>query len=146
MNIIENNQFKSLIHLSLKFRSSTDEILKSFLSSKLSKERQENEDLRIRNQKLEENVSLKNSELIKLDNELKKFMFDKEKMMEQISLDEQKRLNDLKQGFLEKETKFLKEAENEKKNLVDKYEKTVGELQKKTESFNIQNNDLSESK
>ena len=146
LNIIENNQFKSLIHLALKFRSSTDEILKAFLSSKLSKERQENEDLRIRNQKLEENLSSKNSDIMKYDTELKKFMFEKEKLIEQISLEEQRRLNDLKQGFLEKESRFLKESELEKKNLVEKYEKTVNDLQKKTENLTFLNNDLSETK
>ena len=146
LNIIENNQFKSLIHLSLKFRASTDEILKSFLSAKLSKERQENEDLRIRNQKLEENLTMKNSELVKYDNELKKFLFEKEKMIEQINLDEQKRLNDLKQSFFEKESKTMRDFENEKKTMVERYEKTLNELQKKVENLSFVNNELSEAK
>lgn len=79
LNIIENNQFKSLVHLALKFRSSTDETLKTFLSNKLSKEKQENEDLRIKNQRLEENIMNKTTELAKYDNELKKFIFEKDK-------------------------------------------------------------------
>ncbi len=146
LNIIENNQFKSLIHLALKFRASTDEILKAFLSNKLSKERQENEDLRIRNQKLEENLASKNSDIMNYDTELKKFMFEKEKLIEQISLEEQRRLNDLKQSFLEKESRFLKESELEKKNLIEKYEKTINDLQKKTENLTFLNKDLSETK
>jgi uncharacterized caspase-like protein len=139
LNIVENNQFKSLIHLALKFRASTDEILKAFLSSKLSKEKQENEDLRIRNQKLEEGLTMKNSELVKYDNELKKFLYEKEKIIEQISLDEQKKLNDLQQSYLEREGKFLKESEFEKKSLVEKYERTLNELQKKNENFSFVN-------
>jgi len=146
LNIVENNQFKSLIHLALKFRASTDEILKAFLSSKLSKEKQENEDLRIRNQKLEEGLTMKNSELVKYDNELKKFLYEKEKIIEQISLDEQKKLNDLQQSYLEREGKFLKESEFEKKSLVEKYERTLNELQKKNENFSFVNNELSEAK
>ena len=116
------------------------------MSTKLSKERQENEDLRIRNQKLEENLTMKNSELVKYDNELKKFLFEKEKMIEQINLDEQKRLNDLKQSFFDKESKNMRDLENEKKNMVERYEKTVNELQKKVENLSFVNNELSEAK
>ena len=116
------------------------------MSAKLSKERQENEDLRIRNQKLEENLTMKNSELVKYDNELKKFLFEKEKMIEQINLDEQKRLNDLKQSFFEKESKTMRDFENEKKTMVERYEKTLNELQKKVENLSFVNNELSEAK
>lgn len=134
------------MHLALKFRSSTDETLKTFLSSKLSKEKQENEDLRIKNQKLEEALALKTSDLARYDNELKKFSFEKEKLLEQINLEEQKKINELKHLNLEKETKLLKESELDKRNLVDKYEKMISEMQKKLENFTYSNNDLSENK
>lgn len=132
--------------MALKFRSSTDDTLKTFLSNKLSKEKQENEDLRIKNQKLEEALAAKTSDLARYDNELKKFSFEKEKLIEQISLEEQKKINELKHLNLEKETKLLKESELDKKNLIEKYEKMVGEMQKKIENFTFSNNDLSENK
>lgn len=31
-NVVENNEFKKLVHLSLKFKTATDEVLKNFLS------------------------------------------------------------------------------------------------------------------
>lgn len=57
LKITETNQFKSLVHLSLKFKSATDDILKAYLATKLQKERLDNEDLRIKNSRLEENVT-----------------------------------------------------------------------------------------
>lgn len=135
-----------MIHLALKFRASTDETLKAFLANKLGKEKQENEDLRIRNQKLEESLVSKSSELMKFDNEFKKFMYEKEKLIEQITLEEQKKFNDFRQSTLEKEAKSVRDSEIEKRNLVEKYEKIVFELQKKNETLGLINIELSESK
>lgn len=48
LKIMELNQFKLLCHLSLKFKSANDEILKNYLASKLSKFCSENDELRIK--------------------------------------------------------------------------------------------------
>ena len=45
---MELNQFKLLCHLSLKFKSANDEILKNYLASKLNKFCNENDELRIK--------------------------------------------------------------------------------------------------
>lgn len=50
------NQFKTLVHLALKFRCATDEILKNYLATKLTKEQNENEELRIKNSRLDEGL------------------------------------------------------------------------------------------
>lgn len=66
LKVTEMNQFKTLVHLSLKFRCATDEILRNYLASKLTKEKVDNENLRIKNSKLEGNLQeqdIKNEEL-----------------------------------------------------------------------------------
>ena len=45
-----------MTHLSLKFKLATDDIIKNYLSQKLSKEKVDNEDLRIRNKRLDDNL------------------------------------------------------------------------------------------
>ncbi len=55
-NVVENNEFKKLVHLSLKLKTATDEVLKNFLSQRLGKEKVENEENRNRIKKLEDQL------------------------------------------------------------------------------------------
>jgi len=57
LRVTEQNHFKILVHLSLKFRAATDDILKGYLAAKLTKEKISNEDLRISNSRLEESLA-----------------------------------------------------------------------------------------
>lgn len=54
LSVVENNEFKNLTHLALKFRNATDEILKNFLAGKLAKCIMENEEYHKRNKSLNE--------------------------------------------------------------------------------------------
>jgi spindle assembly abnormal protein 6 len=53
-SVVENNEFKRLTHLALRFRSATDEILKNYLSQRLSKYTIENDELKVRCKKTED--------------------------------------------------------------------------------------------
>ena len=73
LNFIENNQFKALCHLSLRFREATDQILKQHLAHRLTFERSGNEDLRIKNERLEEGLLKKCEDYEKVVTELKRY-------------------------------------------------------------------------
>lgn len=45
LNIVESNNFKQLIHISLRVRSANDESLKKFLSSKVAEYKMKSEEL-----------------------------------------------------------------------------------------------------
>ena len=49
LRINEKNKFKLLTHLSLKFLSANDQILKNYLSTKLNRFKNDNDDYRIHN-------------------------------------------------------------------------------------------------
>ncbi|CAD8159704.1 unnamed protein product [Paramecium octaurelia] len=144
--VIENNEFKKLTHLSLRLRSATDDILKYFLANKLAIEKQENEELHKKTKKLTEQLDEKQWELENLKSEVRKFTEDNNAVLQQVQLDEQKKLNDFREQALSKETNFKRESENEKQFIIEKYEKIVLELQNKYIQLQQINQDLSEQK
>ncbi|CAK71601.1 unnamed protein product (macronuclear) [Paramecium tetraurelia] len=144
--VIENNEFKKLTHLSLRLRSATDDILKYFLANKLAIEQQENEQLYKKTKKLTEQLEEKQWELENLKSEVRKFTEDNNAALQQVQLDEQKKLNDFREQALSKETNFKRESENEKQFIIEKYEKIVLELQNKYTQLQQINQDLSEQK
>ncbi|CAD8155831.1 unnamed protein product [Paramecium octaurelia] len=144
--VIENNEFKKLTHLSLRLRSATDDILKYFLANKLAIEKQENEELQKKTKKLTEQLEEKQWELENLKSEVRKFTEDNNAVLQQIQLDEQKKLNDFREQALSRETNFKRESENEKQFIIEKYEKIVFELQNKYTQLQQINQELSEQK
>ena len=93
-NIIETNQFKALVHLSLKFREANDLTLKQYLAGRLVNEKSANEDLRLRVERLEDSLNMRGVELEALQNEYKKLQADKEQKMEEIRNTEGRKLNE----------------------------------------------------
>ncbi|KAM3139160.1 hypothetical protein pb186bvf_008758 [Paramecium bursaria] len=142
--VIENNEFKRLTHLALRFRSATDEILKNFLSQKLAKERLECEELYKRNRKLDEGLQERNWENDNLRAELRKFQEERDSTVQQLLLEEQKKINELKEQQIAKETNFVRESEHERKLIIDKYEKTIHDLQHKNHQLYQSNQELTE--
>ncbi|CAK76251.1 unnamed protein product (macronuclear) [Paramecium tetraurelia] len=144
--VIENNEFKKLTHLSLRLRSATDDILKYFLANKLAIEKQENEELQKKTKKMTEQLEEKQWELENLKSEVRKFTEDNNAVLQQLQLDEQKKLNDFREQALSRETNFKRESENEKQFIIEKYEKIVFELQNKYTQLQQINQELSEQK
>ncbi|CAD8109432.1 unnamed protein product [Paramecium primaurelia] len=144
--VIENNEFKKLTHLSLRLRSATDDILKYFLANKLAIEKQENEEFQKKTKKLTEQLEEKQQELENLKSEVRKFTEENNAVLQQMQLDEQKKLNDFREQALIKETNFKRESENEKQFIIEKYEIIVQELQNKYTQLQQINQELSEQK
>ncbi|CAD8167953.1 unnamed protein product [Paramecium pentaurelia] len=144
--VIENNEFKKLTHLSLRLRSATDDILKYFLANKLAIEKQENEEFQKKTKKLTEQLEEKQWELENLKSEVRKFTEENNAVLQQMQLDEQKKLNDFREQALTKETNFKRESENEKQFIIEKYEIIVQELQNKYTQLQQINQELSEQK
>ena len=140
------NQFKKLCHLNLKFRASTDENLKKYLSNKFSKERQENEEIRIKNQRLEENLQQKCNEIEECYMQNNKMKEEKEKIIENLIIEEKKKFNLYQEKIIEKETALIKENENYKNNMTEKYEKKINDLQNKNDILSQNNQELNEIK
>ncbi|KRX00697.1 hypothetical protein PPERSA_00924 [Pseudocohnilembus persalinus] len=146
LNILEFNKFKSLIHLSLNFRKATDEFLKKFLSQKLNKEKNENQELRIKTQRQEELIHDKNNQMQQLSNQLQKFQEEKERILEQLALEEQKKISELREGILKREEGLKKETQFQTNQITEKYETQITNLQEKVNQLSLKNSDLSEAK
>jgi len=141
-NIVETNQFKALTHLSLKFREANDQTLKQYLALRLSDEKSTNEKLRIRIDGLEDTLSMKSNELEKSTVDLMRFQNDRDKTIEKLLLDEQRKLSELKQTSFERETTLQKEFDREKKEWTQQYENNIRELQARIDRISKENSDL----
>ena len=139
---METNQFKALTHLSLKFREANDQSLKQYLAVRLAEERASNEKLRQRIDGLEDHLSAKNSDLERASMDLHKLQSDRDKTVEQLLLDEQKKLNELKETSFEREKAMQREFDSQKKELTSYYESNIKELQNKLERALKENSDL----
>ena len=101
--IVETNQFKALTHLSLKFHAATDDVLKRYLSYRLTKERKSNEELKYQNQNLSESLNNTQDVNKKLKETLKMVTNDREKAIQEILLDEKSKINQLKEETIRRE-------------------------------------------
>jgi hypothetical protein len=71
LTILESNKFKESSHLALRFKMATDEQIKSYLADKLSKEKSMNENLRIDNSKLDNDLKTREVELESMSTKMK---------------------------------------------------------------------------
>lgn len=142
--ILETNPFKSLIHLTLKFRSSTDETLKTFLSNKLNGFKQENEDLRIKNQRLEETLNSKIFDYGKLEEEMRRMKEEGGKREERREEEDRRKESERRMQWVEKEEIMRREWEGERKAMKEREERIVGELERKLAILIKNNEELNE--
>ena len=136
LNVVENNQFKALCHLSLRFREATDQILKQHLASRLSSERSANEDLRIKNERLEEALMKRSEDFERATSELKHFQEERDRKIDHLLLEKQREINQLREDSLGKETTAARDYDKERRSLVEQYEREIRELQQKLETAN----------
>jgi len=139
---VETNQFKALTHLSLKFREANDQSLKQYLAQRLAEERATNEKLRFRIDGLEDTLSGKHNELERANMDLHKLQSDRDKTVEQLLLDEQKKLNELKENAFEREKNLQREFDSQRKEMTSYYESNIKELQNKLEKALKENTEL----
>lgn len=134
LNVIEQNHFKALCHLSLKFREATDHILKQHLAHRLSVEKSQNEELRITNERLEMALARRTQEYEQVLAELKRFQEERDQKIEQILLQKQKELTDFAKESFDKEKALNSSYESELRKLTEAHQKTLRELNEKLDS------------
>ena len=130
--------------MSLKFREATDQILKQYLAHRLTTEKSVNEDLTMKIENLEQNLNHRTNELDKTTKEFKKVQDDINKKIQEILLQEQKKLHEDKQISFEKETKIIREYEDEKKQLMVMYDRSTRELQSRVDILSVNVQELQE--
>lgn len=123
--IQESNKFKESTHLALKFKAATDEQIKNYLSEKLTREKALNEELAINNSKLEEVGENRMRECETLSAKLRQLENDRNKELEGLSLNEQRKLQELREKSHEHETRIKKEYEEGNRKLLAQHEHTV---------------------
>lgn len=134
LNVVENNLFKALCHFSLRFREATDNILKQHLAYRLSTERNQNEDLRAKNERLEDALAKKSHDYNQAIVELKRFQEERDRKIEEILVQKQREVTDLAKESFDKEKTLNITYEQELRNLKESHEKTVKALNEKLEA------------
>ena len=142
-NIVETNQFKALTHLSLKFREANDQTLKQYLSNRLSEEKNTNDKLRNRIEGLEENLNVKSNDLERSTMDLMRLQNEREKTIEKLLLEEQKKINELKEQSFNKEVSLKTDFEQYSKENNQRYENSIRELQGRVDRLSKENSELS---
>lgn len=145
-SVVETNNFKALTHLQLKFKTATDESMKLYLASKLQLEKQSNEDLRISNRKLSEELNGKSMEHESLFQEYKLLQEEMHRVQEQTKLDEQIKFNDFAEKSMERESRMISEWEIQKRESENDYKSRISQLESKLSKYTASNESLTESK
>jgi hypothetical protein len=102
------------------------------------------QELRQKLSMLEEAYHQRSTDLERSQLELRKIKDDNERNVNELLNEERKRLNQEKEAAMEKERQLTKEFENTKKEMSSTYERTIRELQNKTEHLTKANQDLTE--
>lgn len=109
---------------------------------RLADEKSTNEKLRIRIDGLEDTLSMKSNELERSTVDLMRFQNDRDKTIEKLLLDEQRKLSELKHEAFERETSLQKEFDREKKEWTQQYENNIRELQARIDRISKENSEL----
>lgn len=133
--IVENNEFKSLTHLNLKFRSANDEMVKKYLSNGWKTKRSEYDVLYSKYTDLSENYELKVSQYEKLAEEVRNISEENHHAMEKQKNDYEKKINQLRESFLEKENNNMRTFENDKMGSDIKFKEREEMLMQKVEKL-----------
>ena len=78
--------------------------------------------------------------------ELRRFNDEKEKEISHVTSDLRRTMSEAREQWNEKESRLIHEFETERKNLINQYEQTVRELQRKCDTLTEKNTNLSEAK
>ncbi len=143
-NFIETNQFKQLTHLSLRFRTGDDEVLKQYLAKTLKTYKAESESLAAKLESTEDALNMQVNANEKLKADLKIEHDENRKLEESLRLETQKQLNDLKEQMLSDMAAAGEKHSSEKERSRAAYESQLADLNSKLEDLRSQNADLSD--
>ncbi len=143
-NVVQINNFKQLVHLSLKFRPCDDESLKKYLATRLQEFKAENEALRTKLETTEDSLNIQTSTNEKLRADSKSERDENGKLADSIKLDAQRQFNELKEQMLaELEANNAKHVSVQSK-LKESLEKQIAELNERLSQAQTANAELSE--
>ena len=145
-NIVENNEFKSLTHLSLKFRSANDEMIKNYLATGWKTKKSEYEAQYERYTNMSENYDLKYSQSERLADEMRNVTEEAYHREEKLKNDYEKKINLLKEQFQEKENNWMKNYEGEKFGVESRFKEREELLLAKVERQERVSSELQEKK
>lgn len=141
-NIIETNLFKQLVHLSLRFRSGNDEIIKTHLASRLKEFKASCEDLQQRLNQTEESLELRTAQYNDISRQYQTVKIENDRRLEERRLEDQEKLTTVRQQMLDTQLRMQNQFDYEKRALEEKYQKQLDETTGKLEHHQNKLNDL----
>lgn len=146
LNICENNLFRQIVHLSLKLRSGSDEIVKKHLAGKLKEYKGLCENLEVKLSQTEELLQLKSAEYKDIVKDFEILNSEFERKIEETKLMWQDKMSNMKQQMIENQHKLSTQSDQEKRYLAEKLEKQLEETTGKLESTQGKLNEISAGK
>lgn len=141
-SIVEVNNFKQLVHLSLRFKKADDEYTKQYLADRLHEFKTENAELKKRLENTEDSLNLQMNMSEKLKMELRTEREESARLADAIRLDAQKQFNDLQEQALAKLESSNVSHSLETKKLRDCLEAQVNELNLRLAQATSENSNL----
>lgn len=136
--IVQQNQFKASDHLKLIFRKGNDENIKKYLASKLKEATQNNAILKDKSSSLEIGYQKAQETNEQLMYEIQQLREENRRVVDQMKIEEQKKVNEVKEKMLVEQSEMQARNELEKKDEKQianvqtlKFEDQIEELQKK---------------
>jgi hypothetical protein len=133
LSLVEQNQYQTLVHVSLKLKQGNDETIKKYLAGKLRETRDVLES-KVKAMSSMEDTLVKaqtsNEQLMTDYNQLRE---DHRRLVDQMRLEEQKHMNELKERMLIEQAEVQSRAEAEKREMAQKHEREVRSLMEKVE-------------
>lgn len=146
LNVVENNLFKQLCHLSLRFRSANDEIIKSHLAKNVKEYKSKSEEMELKLQKCEDSLELRTAEFNDIRRQYEKLYTDCERKIEDQRLQGQAECTTIRQQMLDTQRNMQTHFDEEKKFVADRYEQKISELSNKLELYQNKSNELTGNK
>lgn len=143
LNICETNLFRQITHLSLKFRSGSDEIVKKHLAGKLKEYKALCENLEVKLSQTEESLQLRNAEYFDSVKQFEVLNTEFERKLEENKLMWQEKIQSIKQQMMETQQKLTNQYEYEKRSTSEKQEKALIETMSKLENTQGKLNEMS---
>ena len=146
LSIVETNRFKQLTHLSLRFRSGNDEILKVYLAGELKKLKHERDDLLLNLNNCRDTLDERGKEIDRLTENISILKHDNEKMTESLEAQKQREIKNLQDNMEQRQNRLYAEKEEERANLMAKFNDELSELKQKLAATLSNERDLVEAK
>eukprot|EP00743_Colponemidia_sp_Colp-15_P007698 GILK01008333.1.p1 GENE.GILK01008333.1~~GILK01008333.1.p1 ORF type:complete len:585 (-),score=127.95 GILK01008333.1:154-1821(-) len=144
--IVETNNFKHLVHLTLRFRAGNDDALKKFLAEKLKQFKASALDYSERLQRTETDLSSQAVETERLRSELRRLNEDHERGLAQAQLERSQALSGKQEEYLAKQAASQRTFDEEKQRLEKRMDSVVRELQTRIDNLEASNKQLTETK